>query len=506
MRDHVPEEITAFNGLWLKGDPESVPRDHFSDGENFDFFARSAGVKTRPALNRHQNVAVPLGNVVRIYNYLTQSQNTLLVLTWDGTTGKIYHSVNSTTVYGPILTKTGMSDFAFAPYAGRAYISPFGTFVVNGLNVEKGLNGEFLYVYDGTGTAARKAAGTAAVGALTVANGASGSTDTGIHLFGVVGETDTGYRSPPVALKDFTLDGTHALNFSTIPVFTGSQWIKRHLVATIKIPTYNGNPSGYTYFFIPNATINNNIATTLNDVQFFDGALLEDASHLSDNYAEIPAGAVLSIYHERLILAATYNDISLVLVSEKGEPEAINQISGLLIVPLDGNAITNAQEMRDVLFITKRNRIVSYVDNEDVPSSWKPGKIDEAYGSPVHGIATVIDSGGVSIDYLILASYAGIIVFSGRVIIPELSFKISKFWEDLPRNEFRKIQLALDPIKKRLYCVLIDGRLLVGDYSNGLDAKNIRWTIWRFDITVNTIALVNINDIIIGAGSRLVWP
>jgi len=502
LRDHEPIVIDQFNGLWLKGDPESVPKDHFSDGENFDFFARSAGVKTRDGVDRHQNVAVPLGNVVRIYNYITQEKNTLLVLTWDGTTGNIYHVVNSTTVYGPILTKTGMSDFAFVPYAGRAYISPFTSYVVNNLNVEKGLQNEFLYVYVGDGTAARKAAGTAASGTLTIVNGTAASNDAGLHIFGVVGETDTGYLSPPIALNSFTMDGLHSLSFSNIPVFTGTQWIKRHIVASIKIPSFNGNLSGYTLYFIPTGDINNNVATTLSNITFYDGELIDEVSHLAENYFEIPAGAVLTIYHERLVLATTYTDISLILVSAKGEPEAINQINGLLIVPLDGNPITNAQEMRDILFVTKRNRIVSYVDNSDVPSSWKPGKVDEAIGSPVHGIATVIDSGGTTIDFLILGSYAGIVIFNGTVIVPELSYKIDDFWFNLDRNEFRKLQIVLDPIKKKLYCVLPDGRLLVGDYNNGLNAKGIRWTIWRFDFRVTTIALVNINDLIIAADAR----
>ena len=504
MRDHKPTVIDQFNGLWLKGDPENTPIDHFSDGENFQFIGRSTGFKTRDGIDLHQNVAVPLGNIVRIYNYITQSKNTLLVLTWDGATGKLYHVVDSTTVFGPILQLAGMSDFGFVPFAGRAYITPFTTYVIGGLNIEKGLNGEFLYVYLGAGAAARKAAGAQTSGTLTVVDGAAGNMDAGLHLFAVVGETNTGYLSPPVAFKSFTTTDGLTVSFSDIPTFVGAQWTKRHIVATIKINNYNGNTTGYTYFFIPEATIPNNVATTLSDIGFFDSELLDDASHLLDNYSEIPAGVGLTIYHERLILYTTYNDISLILVSEKGEPEAINQISGLLIVPLDGNPITNAQELRDVLFVTKRNRIVSYVDNDDVPSSWPMTVVDQAIGCPVHGIATVIDSGGTTIDYLILASYAGIIVFNGRVALPELSYKIDDFWLSLDRNNFRFIQVLVDPIKKLLYCTLPDRTLLVGDYKNGMDAKNIRWTIWRYDVTINTIALVNINDLIIGAESRLV--
>lgn len=505
MKDHDPIVLDQFNGLWIKGD-DNVPPDHFSDGENFRFIGQS-GFGTRFGLDRHQSVVAPLGNIVRVYNYITQDKNTLLVLTYDGTTGKIYHVVDSTTVYGPILTITGMQDFGFVPYAGRAYITPFASFSQGATSppIEKGLQNQFLYVYLGTGSAARKAGGTGSgVGTLVVANGAAGGTDPGFHLFAVVGETDTGYLSPPVAFAGFNTSASLSVSFSAVPTFTGSFWTKRHIVATKAIVDYNGNTTGYTYYFLPNATIANNVATTISNISFFDSDLIADASHLLENYAEIPAGVGLTIYHGRLVLYTTFTDISLILVSEVGEPEAINQISGLLVVPLDGNPITNAQEYRDILYVTKRNRMTSYVDNDDVPSSWPDTIIDQAIGAPVHGIATVIDSGGTNVDFLIIASYVGIVIFNGKFIMPELSWKIDRFWLDQNRNEFRYIQIVNDSIEKMLYCCLPDRRLLVGNYKNGLDLKKIRWTIWRFDVKVNTIALVNINDLIIGAESRLV--
>ena len=505
MRDHQPITLKEFKGLWDRGEIEEVPLDHFSDGENYKFVA-TGDIATRDGLGLHQTVASPLGNVVRIYNYILSTGNTLLVLTYDGVDGKIYHVTNSTTVFGPILTKAGMVDFAFTPYAGRAYISPIVYATQGDLNIEKGMSGEFLYVYKGDGTAARKAAGATPAGTLTVANGAAGNTDAGLHLFAVVGETDTGFLSAPVAFKDFTTSAASSVSFSTVPTFSGAQWTKRHIVATKIITGYNGNTTGYTYYFIPNATINDNVGTTLNNISFFDADLLEDASHLLDNYAEIPAGAVLGAYHERLILACTNTDINLCILSAPGEPEAINQITGLLTVKPDGNAITNTFELRDTLFLYKRNRTIAYNDNDDEPSTWKPTTVDEGLGCPIHGIATVLDSGGSNVDYLIVASFQGILLFTGTYVKPELSWKIANFWAGQSRANFRYIQLVNDSINQKLYCALPDRRLLVGDYKNGLDPKEIRWVIWRFDTKVNTVALVNIDTLILGAESRLVWP
>lgn len=501
-RDHKPILLEEFGGLWDRGDVEEVPLNHFSECENIKFVG-SGDVASRDGVGRHQNVAVPLGDIVRLYNYITSAGSTLLVLTYDGTTGNIYHVTNSTTVLGPILTKAGMIDFAFVPYAGRAYISPFISVAVGDLNVEKGMQSEFLYVYKGDGTTARKAAGSTPAGTVTAANGAAGNTDAGFHLFAVVGETDTGYLSAPTGFVGFTTSANLSVSFSTIPTFVGAQWVKRHIVATIKITGYNGNTTGYDYFFIPGATINDNVTTTLTNQSFFDQDLVDDASHLLDNYAEIPAGAALSIYHNRLCLSTTYTDISLVLVSAKGEPEVFNQIDGLLTVPLDGNPITNLQEMRDVLYVFKRARTVSYVDNDDEPATWEMTVVDAAIGCPVHGVASVIDSGSSSVDSLIIASYLGIILFNGTYQFPELSWKIENFWLDLDRDNFRLIQMANDPINQILYCVLPNYRMLIGDYKNGLTPKNIRWAPWRFDFRVNTIALVNIDDIILGSEGAL---
>jgi hypothetical protein len=282
-------------------------------------------------------------------------------------------------------------------------------------------------------------------------------------------------------------------------LFTGDQWVKRHIVATKVITDYNGNTTGYIYYFIPNATISDNITTTLTNINFFDADLLEDASHLLDNYSEIPAGVGLIIYHNRLVLFTIYDDISICLVSAKGEPEAISQIDGMLIFPPDGNSITNAQELRDILYLMKNNRTIAFIDNEDEPATWPMTFIDQAIGTSAHGIATVIDSGSSNVDSLILASRKGIIVFNGIYNLPELSWKIRDFWLAQDKTKFHYIQLLNDTVNQILYCTLPDRRLLIGDYSNGLDPEKIRWAPWRFNVKVNTIALINVDELIIGA-------
>lgn len=510
IRGHQPIKLSSFNGLWDRGNPEEVPLDHFRDLLNIDFYG-SSGFRTRDGIGITQGVEAPLSNILRAYNYPTQNSNDLIVLieNSDGD-GEIYHVAPGGTTFGPLLTITGMTDFSFIPYAGRAYISPFSSFPdENGeLFQEKGLEGEFLYVYLGDGTAARKAAGSPPSGTLSVADGAAGNTDAGDHIFGAVFESDTGWLSAPGVLVNFETEAAKSVTFTNIPTSGNASVTKVHIVASKVIEDYNGDLEGYQLFFIPGATVDNG-TTSLADISFFDADLLEDASHLLDNYEEIPAGAVLGLYHNRLCLAATFDDISIALVSAPGEPEAISQIDGIIIVPLDGNPITNLQELRDVLYITKRNRTASYIDNEDEPSSWPLTFIDQALGSVVHGIATVLDSGSSSVDYLLVANYKGINIFSGQYSTPELTWKIQNFWASLDRNEFRQIQMLNDSINQRLYVVVPSGFfniLLVGDWKNGLDPKNIRWTLWNFYFKLSCVAQVNIDQLIVGGTNLFFEP
>lgn len=495
MRDHTPIRFDKFNGLWDRGEPEETPLDHFSESANLKFIG-SNGFGTRDGIGRHQTIGSPLSNILRMYNYPTQDKNTLLVLTSGGT---IYHVVDATTMFGPILTIPGMTDFGFVPYAGRAYITPFNSTVVGGLAREIGLQNQFLYVYKGDGTLARKSAGNKPTTNITVANGAAGNTDAGVHIFGYVFETDTGYLSAPAGLTAFTTSALLSVSFSTVAASPDTFVTKRHIVASKVIQNYNGDINGYQLFFIPGATIPNNVGTTLSNISFFDIDLVLDASHLIDNFAEIKAGVGLCLYHNRLCIYTEFDNISIIRVSASGEPEAISQIDGILIMPPDGNPITNAQEQRDVLYGFKRNKTGSWVDNGDIPSTWPYTIVDNAMGCGVHSIATVVDSGATNIDYLIVGTYKGITLFNGRYILPELSFKVQGFWARQSfKTEYRRIQILNDSVAQKLYIVTTERNVLFADYNNGFDPRAIRWCPWEFNAKVNSLALVNVNELLLG--------
>jgi len=507
MRDHSSVLIDEFNGYYNRGDVESVPNDHSVEINNIQF-PEESGISTRDGIDLYQSIGTAIDNVLRIHPYTMQTQQSLLVLR---TGGIIDHVISSTVTHSAILTVATMTDFNVVSFGGRAYITPFAT---NASGQEVGISSEFLYVYQGAGVVARKAAGAPPTGTTLVANPVGGTfSDLGFHIFAVVYETDTGYLTalgPEIFATTTSVLNTVGFTISNIPIGPVTT-AKRHIVATKAITSYNQDQDGYQFFFVPQGNIDNNTDTT-KVVSFFDIDLLQDASHLIDNFSEIPAGVGLTLYHGRLVITTfpatatpppnvgtkAADNISIAYLSHPGEPEAIDQVDGLLIVPLDGNPLTNCQEFRDILYLFKKTKTVGYSDNQDVPSTWIPFVVDEGIGAPVHGIGTVLDSGGVSADFLLIADFTGVILFNGSYTKPELSWKIRDFWLALDRTSFREIEVINDSISEIMYIVLPTNNMLIGNYANGLSPEDIRWSKWSFNFPITSVEIINTSTILIG--------
>ncbi len=489
MRDHQPIVIEEFNGLWKRGGEDSCPPDHFTDCNNVQY--TESGFKTRDGID----VYLPYGNVVRIYPF----NQSLLVL---DSLGNLYHS-HRANPFTPILSIAGMTDFAFVKFANRAYISPIGP------------TNEFIYVYEyGSINPARKAGGFAPTTAPTATIGApgSGNVEQGVHIFAVVYETQSGFLtalSPGVSL-DVPNPGDAAVDL-TIPVsadpFVAARWV----VATklIDPQDFTGNLEGYQFYFVER--IGDNTTTSVS-VNFYDAELLDDASHLEDLFEEIPNCSGLGMYHNRLIAwdfpqGLNSEGISLVRVSFPGEPEAISQVDGLISLTPDGKPITVCQEYRDILYIFKSTKTFACNDNDDSPSAWPITVIDQGIGAGgLHSIATIMDSGGVNIDFLLVGHYAGISLFDGNYRNPPITYKIYDKWKDEIGNDrqvFWKVQVVVNSYDQVIYIVTTDYQMLMGDFKNGLDAKNIKWTPWSFDVEVTTICILEeVDTIRLIIGSR----
>lgn len=501
MRGHKAIRIEDFYGLWKRGDDESCPLDHFTDCQNVDY--AQGLVKTRDGITNVSVGGSNIFNIVRMYTYVKDLTQSLLIL---DNLGNIYHT-GSPTPLTPILSIPAMTDFAFVSFGNKAYISPH--------DGELGLQGEEVYVYLGDGNPAREIAGDPPIGSTLVA--ALGTStpgpnfEAGVHVFGIVYETDTGFLTQigPDTLATIQATGAHFVDLSGIPVSPSTFVIARHIVVSKSIPIgeYSGNPTDYELFFLPGAQgrIPNNTATTAIDLGALDNSLIDSAAHLEDLQSSVAAGVFLTTYHNRLVVGGQFGEpnvdpsldtsalISTAWLSNVGEPEAFNSVNGLIVAPLDGNSLTNGQEYRDVLYLFKAYKTISSVDNGEDPASWPVAVIDQGNGAAIHGITTVLDSGGINIEYLIIANFSGICLFNGTFIDPELSWKIEDLWLSYDKTEFDKVQIINDTINKKIYCVVPTGDLLMGSYDEGLDHKMIKWAPWVFTDLLSTIAFLDIN-------------
>jgi len=364
----------------------------------------------------------------------------------------------------------------------------------------------------GHGAYAPDATPATVTGSLVVQNtDRVGYCDPGFHLVAVVYETDTGYLTAPgpqFYAGNTYINEKRSVKISGIPISPDYFVKKRHIVSTKTIPEYNGDQKGYQFFFVPKGTLENNTATEI-IVDYYDSDLIADASHLIDNFSRIPSCVNFCEYHGRMVIVGdahhpkdstgveetTKSDNrSVAWLSAPGEPEAFNQIDGLIVTPLDGNPLSNCQDFRDVLYLFKLNRTYAVTDNQDEPSTWGPVEVlDQAIGAPIHGVSEVLDSGGVNVDYLIIGDWSGLLLFNGTYARPELSWKIENIWMQFNKNSFHKLQVINDSIRKKLWVLhpVALGIVLLGDYSNGLNPKDIRWALWDFEgANITSLALI----------------
>ena len=482
--NYTPFPVRDFKGLWVRGKTDSTPPDHFQDCNNIVFTEQ--GVSTRSGIEQYLST----GPVKRIHLYKRINEATrMLILKPNGVL------VDSVNISAPILTIAAMTDFSAVNMFNRVYISPH-----NGI---KGLPNEKVYVWDGT--TMRPAGGQQPVGSLVAVNSAqSGNVEYGTHLFAVVYETASGFYSKPgpavFARLDVPVEANKKVDLSGVPIGPAGT-VRRHIIATRGILTYDGNQYGQEFFFVPDGVINDNVGTTIT-VNFYDSQLSEDALYLLDTLNEIPAGLVIGIYKGRMVVANFDNNQFLMRVSEKNEPEIFNDTDSAIIVdPEEASGITNIVEHRDLMGITKSLKSYITSDNGDSPNTWDVIMLDKGVGTEVHGIRAISRFVRCkSSDRFFVAARGGLIMYDGSFHVPELSWKIEDIWRRINQPNFHKIEVEFDPINKFVYVLVpLDdatepNTILFADVNEGLEYKSIRWSKWTFSQFQPTTMVVDVEN------------
>jgi hypothetical protein len=472
QRDHTAITVGEFRGTFNRGQDDVCPPNHFLDSLNVVF--TELGVETR----RGTGLFLSLADIRRIASYKRIGEADRLIVL-DGA-GRLW---DSTSLASPILTITGMTDFSMVSLYNRAYITPH--------NSVRGLPGQKVYVYEGSGVA-RPAAGGAPTGATMVAttSATAGSVELGKRLFAVSYETISGYlTSPgPAVFTLYTGPGGKKVDLKTIPLGP-SGTVARVLLATKLLRSdYAGDQDNQEFFLIPNGRIGDNTTTTLT-VDFFDADLQASADYLLDQLTEIPAGVGIGVYKSRLTVWGIDTNEAAVYFSIAGQPEAFSATEGFCLAFPGDNAggVRNCVEFRSQYYLLKGGS-KTYVTNDtgDNPAFWEVTNVDLSIGSECHGIAKVLDQTGSALDNFFCADRSGFYIFNGTYSGNELSRKISDIWLRITRTAFNQVEIVHDPIKARIYCAVpLDGadtptHVLVGNVDDGIDPANIRWTTWAF--------------------------
>lgn len=481
-RKSNPIVFDKFNGLWVRGPVDKTPRDHFSDCLNTIY--ADAEVGTRDGTSEYLGI----DNIVYMALYKPNpvggsfsGTNVPRIIALNNV-GELYDVLLSTSV--PIYTNADMTSFGFANFFGRCYISPS--------NGRTGLENEKLKVYDGT--TFRNAGGSTPTVPMVVSLGATpGNCDPGTYILSYAFETSTGFITrPAVPFTYIDLFGATSIDVDTLPIGpsgTVARWIistKAIIRESLASPPNVAEAEFLPLYFV--TRIGNNVDTTAN-LSFFDEQLIDEANYLFTQLEEIPAGVGLLDYKGRLVSYGEFDDPSLVRVSEPGEPEAFSETSGFLITdPADNTGVRCCTEFRSTLHVYKQSRGYITEDNGEEASTWQVINFEKSIGTEPNGIADILDAKGSSSEGFILCSLGAIYFFNGVFLEPELSYKIRDLWKGRINEEvFYLIQAVNDPINKRLYILVpLDGaeelsHIIYGDYRNGLDATNIKWSIWQFD-------------------------
>jgi len=471
--NHTPVEPGRFGGIYSRGTyNDNVPGDHFIDSRN-TITTGSNEIRTRTGFD----VSITIPNLRRIRRYTREGEATRIIAL--DSAGNLFDT--SVSLLTPILSIPAMLDFALVVAYNRAYISPN--------NRVTGLPSEFVYVYEGSGSC-RRAAGRAPTAGFNVAISANaGHIEAGTHIFSWAFETVSGFVTHPSEGQAKVFDGLHQADFTAIPIGPAGT-VARRLVASRAIQTFNGDLEGYEMFFVPNGRISDNSTTTLSGVDFYDADLQSSADYTYDQLEEIPACLFLGAYGERIVYGAEAANRSMIRLSNPTEPESVNELAGFIVLdPNETEGLKACVEFRRNLYVTKGNPGKTYAttDNTFDPSTWDAPAIDGGIGADYNGISTFISphSEAAAIAFF-SADHSGLFMFDGAYRDIPLTYKIQSLWDRINKANFNKLDIVINT-KEKLFYILAPldtattpNTLFVGDYSEGLDSKNIIWHWWTF--------------------------
>lgn len=474
--------ISKFRGLYKRGLADQCPSDHAVCCENV-IFNKMGEVSSRYGIAPSVYLA---HNVTRMFLANNKGIQASL-LTCDGN-GNIYQDGNSS----PLFSWAGMFDFAA--------LNMFGyTFILGIMNTVSGTPPN-LQIWDGTNPP-RDAAGVAPVAAsLAATTTGSGNVGVGVYSIAVSFVTASGFVTRPgpstggvFTAVTVTSAGNTTIALTGIPTGpTGT--IARQILVT------QGNQLLFFYLGANEGGFINDNTTTTATLNFFDTDLAISADSLFDQMEAIAGSnltGTLARYHNRMFVVQFS---TVVLASAISNAESIDEVTGFFQVDdqTDGNMVFALCTLQDVLYAVKFPGIFAVQDNGQEPAFWSIFLVDGGVGSAAQGISTLVgsESSASTAQQFLLSDLNGLYVFNGGIVRPVLTWKIDDIWKTINMRAFYNVTCFIDVYHDTIYILVpiypssSPNLLLVGDYSEGLDYQNIKWSIFTFPFTPSSIALL----------------
>lgn len=555
--DKSPIVIKEFKGRLLTDEDQfgvtvgveqtKIPFEYSLDNHNL-VFLKKGGLRTRDGIERYVNLANVTGKPLQMWkiNSLNGDPYTdrWLILTWDGTNGRLYDTGVVAPATNPVLNLVGMKYAFVANIFNRMYISPWSAWA-------NPLNGGSVIVYNGLYNARLAGCALPVNGAPAFAAGAAagGNCTPGLHLCSVLYETDTGYISSCIAGQSLTpvpvttTAANATINFTNIPTGpAGTGVVKRHIIISKLVVNNNGQGfNSYEPFFA--VTINDN--TTVGPVAFTgpDSSLLQTAkNYINDGTApnqlvdRIPACVSLATYGNRLVVIGPVNTALIliipggvlptpydqILVSPANKPEQIdtsqnlffsnsyryNGLSAINIAAQFSGKPMAGGELSGVFYVFKKDCTFAVIaDDAKDPNEWaEPQLVDSGKGAFPFGVSYIGNNPSSNNDgSMLVCGNHGITYFNGRFSQRSMAEAI---WDEYRIADLKWSKVIVDPIRQLMFLRFgdpnsdeltfpagINTTLFVANFYFGMDITSIRWGAWRYTVDHNLDPLLTIADI-----------
>jgi len=489
VQPYSETQITNFLGPWTRMEMTDVPPTQALLSYNMEY--TPGNCSTRFGFGTFWNVAKSLSsliNWIKIPDATSTAGNYLFV--YNVTDGKVQYVPN---LLSPTLNDVytiSAEGISGSSYGQQFFLTAYTTGAIGAGQAR------IFGVYPTLGVAIDKAF----LGPLTTApvltnSGAAGQVTAGLHRVGYMITTRNGFTGPisPVISgggfdvdSNITAPGAEYINFTINPATWPTE------AATIQmVMSPASNPADYYAVPYSSYAVVGGANFPISDIiNISDEDLISQGTNVNDNQNLLtqvsgngPFNPFKLIEYGGRMIYLTYdsNGFPVFYASEVNAAQQVTEQYHKRALP-GFRQITTGFVLRGVLYLLGPNWTYSFEDTGGYPVTWPSATlIDGGVGSPsIDGV--VVAS---STDFAIVVGVTGAYVFNGVYQKLPISYMIDPDWRRINWAVQQTIRVTINQDKKQIViAVPLDdattpSHLMVFDYTNGLDAETIMYSLWN---------------------------